>query len=594
MKISAHSAASPSSATDSSASPAASTASPRSFRLGAAIVLALSAVLFFARLGARALWSSEFRWAEIAREMLLTHNYFWPTINGHVYYDKPLGSYWLVLAATHLTGSLDETAARLPCAIAGLLAVWFVMLLGRRLYGDRTAIFAGAILATSFSFVFFSRHASADVETVTGELAALILFLRNEDNPTGWWLFGLWLIMAATSLTKGLLGFVLPLMVIGLYSGLAGGLPELWRSLSHGSLIARLRWLFERYRWLLNWKSPLAIALGLFCYYEPFAISAARVGSEKGLEMVYRENVVRYFHPFDHRGPVYLYVYVIFALMAPWSAFLPASIANVYPDSSRPDSRPRADRFTLIYFWATFIFFTLSGSRRSYYLLPILPAAALMVASTLSRPRDQLSPFARALVNAGFAVLVVAVIGGAIVMLPPSLVLRGRLATLPPAPDRLIYAVAWIFSLAAIIWACRNLTSRNIAIATAIGAALMLSYLFIFAMPAGDQWRGERPFALAIRRQMDGATSGIALYKTVGPLYYLNLPKSLPFFDDKTALMQAASDGQIRWVIVRERDLPNLAALPVTEVTREETFPFEPRDHRLNKEVLLKFNSNIR
>src|SRR6266436_4664817 len=101
-------------------------------------VLLLTAILYFVRLGARALWASEFRWAEIARWMLLTHNYVWPTINGRVYFDKPLGSYWLVVAATGLTGGLDETSARLPCAIGGLLGVWLVMLVGRRLYDDRT------------------------------------------------------------------------------------------------------------------------------------------------------------------------------------------------------------------------------------------------------------------------------------------------------------------------------------------------------------------------------------------------------------------------------------------------------------------------
>ena len=80
-----------------------------SWRAAATAVLMLAAAMFFARLGARALWSSEFRWAEIAREMQLTSRYFWPTINGRVYFDKPLGSYWLVLAATRLTGGLDET-----------------------------------------------------------------------------------------------------------------------------------------------------------------------------------------------------------------------------------------------------------------------------------------------------------------------------------------------------------------------------------------------------------------------------------------------------------------------------------------------------
>ena len=79
-----------------------------SWRAAATAVLMLAAVMFFARLGARALWASEFRWAEIAREMRLTSRYFWPTINGRVYYDKPLGSYWLVLAAARLTGGLER------------------------------------------------------------------------------------------------------------------------------------------------------------------------------------------------------------------------------------------------------------------------------------------------------------------------------------------------------------------------------------------------------------------------------------------------------------------------------------------------------
>src|SRR5208337_289841 len=86
---------------------------------GAAVVAA-AAVLFLARLGARALWASEGRWAEIVREMLLSSNYFWPTINGKLYYDKPLLSYWFIVAATPLTGGISETAARLPSALFGL------------------------------------------------------------------------------------------------------------------------------------------------------------------------------------------------------------------------------------------------------------------------------------------------------------------------------------------------------------------------------------------------------------------------------------------------------------------------------------------
>ena len=558
----------------------------------------LAAVLFFARLGARALWSSEFRWAEIAREMQLTSRYFWPTINGRVYFDKPLGSYWLVLAATRLTGGLDETSARLPCAIAGLLGVWLVMLVGRRLYDGRTALLAGLILATSFSFVFFSRHASADVETVTGELAAFALFLRNEQRQDGWWVVGLWLVMAATSLTKGLLGYVLPLMVLGVYSCLADGWAELGRRLSRGPVLGRIGWLIERNRWLFNWKSLVAIPLGVAVYYVPFAISAARTGSEKGLQMVYRENVVRFFHPFDHRGPIYLYFYVIFALMMPWSAFLPAALAEAHrkpfvgPEgiADRAGTAGRGHRFALVYFWATFIFFTLSGSRRSYYLLPILPAGALLVARTLATPVEALSTLGRRLLCLGYAVIAIAVIGGAIVMIPPQWIFKGPMATLPAAPDRAIYAICWAVSLLAVLYTLSRFNTRRVAASTAVVGALFLGYLFIFAMPAADKWRGEKRFAEDIRQQMGPATSGVVLYKTVGPLYYLDLPNPLPYYDDAGKLKQDALDNKLRWVIVRRRDrrdLVNQLGGSSKVVASEEAFPFEARQHVLNKEVLV-------
>lgn len=95
-----------------------------------------AAVLFAVRLGGRAVVSEVARWAEVAREMRDSGDYLHPTINGRAYPDKPAGSYWLVVAASHLTGGVDETAARLPAAVAGVAGVWVVTLLGRRLYAD--------------------------------------------------------------------------------------------------------------------------------------------------------------------------------------------------------------------------------------------------------------------------------------------------------------------------------------------------------------------------------------------------------------------------------------------------------------------------
>lgn len=563
------------------------------WRTAAWVVMALAGLLFFSRLGARALWSSEFRWAEIAREMFRSGNYFWPTINGHVYYDKPLGSYWLVLASTWLTGGLNESATRLPCALCGLFAVGFLILLARRLYDLRTGVVAGLILATSFSFVFFSRHASADVETITGELAALLLFLANEQRGSRWWVVGLWLIMAITSLTKGLLGFVLPLAVIGSYATLCDGWAEFGRHFLSGPAAARIGWLLRRNRWLFNWHSVIAIAVGLAIYLAPFQISKARTGTDTGLAMVYRENVVRFFHPFDHRGPIYLYVYVIFALMAPWSMLLPAALAQMHHRRKLKADSTRSDRFALTFFWATFIFYTLSGSRRSYYILPILPAGAILVARLLLSRWSELSAWARKLFAVGYSLFAIVVLLGIVALAPPAWIFHGDLAKLPAAPDRIVFAAMWFAAVAVLVYALRNFSLERAALSMSVTAYVSLAYIFIFAMPAADAYRGEKPFAYVVLKQLGPDTPKLALYKTVGPLFYLNPAEPLPEFTHTKDLAQAVNNGAVEWIIVRRRDLPS-AGMPAKILAAEASFPWEGARDLRNKVVLARLNAGAR
>src|SRR5260370_22843642 len=112
----------------------------------------------------------------------------------------------------------------------------------------------------------------------------------------------------------------------------------------------------------------VAVPLAREVYFVPFRLTADRGIADNGLAMVFRENLQRFFNPVNHKGPVYLYAYVIFGLFAPWSALLPAAMIHRGQNESRP-----ARTFALVFFWATFLFFTLSASRRRYYLLPILP-----------------------------------------------------------------------------------------------------------------------------------------------------------------------------------------------------------------------------
>jgi 4-amino-4-deoxy-L-arabinose transferase-like glycosyltransferase len=518
--------------------------------------------------------------------MITTHNYFWPTIDGQVYYDKPLGSYWLILWSTRLTGAMNEAAARLPCAVAGLLAVVLVMLLAAHLYDRRTALLSGIVLATSFSFVFFSRHASADVETLTGELAALLLFLHHEHRQDGWWVIALWVVMAITSLTKGLLGFVLPIMTIGVYCLLASGWTDLLGYLLTGPISARARWIIDRNRWLFNWKSVIAVALGAAIYYAPFSVSHHAEGSAKGLRMVWRENVVRFFHPFDHRGPIYLYLYVIFALAAPWSALLPAALTEVHKRRTVGDEPVRGDRFALVYFWATFVFFTISGSRRSYYLLPILPASAVLVARLLV-VQEFRSRWAHRLLGLGFGIVALATVDAILAVLLPAGLLPRRLAALPPIPEPMVFGIAWILSVLGIVYALRKYTPFRVGVSMAIIAYASMDYIYLFAMPAADAYRGEKPLALQVTKTLDGDLSRLAYFRTEEGLFYLNPRAPLPEYERAADLMSVIHDHDIEWVLVRRKDLAAIAT-PNEVVLSEPSFPWEDEDQKRNKVVLVK------
>jgi 4-amino-4-deoxy-L-arabinose transferase-like glycosyltransferase len=554
--------------------------------LVAVAVLVLSAILYFVRLGDRALWASEFRWAEVAREMLLSHNYFWPTINGRVYFDKPLGSYWLVIGSTWISGHIDEAAARIPGATAGVLAVGLLILLARRLYDLRTGVAAGFILATSFSFAFWARTASADVETIAGELGALLIFVNHEERP-GWWVVPMWLVMAMTSLMKGLLGFVLPALVIGAYSCFADGWRGIEQGLSSKPRSSLIHWLIRRNRWFFNWRTAVAAGLAGICYFAPFAISYSVTGSAKGIWMVYRENVERYFAPFDHRGPIYLYAYVIFGLMAPWSAFLPAAMGHAHNRPEAGDRSLRSDRFVLAFFWTIFIFFTLSGSRRSYYILPILPAASILVARIFVVANDDLGETAHFLLKIGFVVVVSILISLIVVFVPPHLLLPRPYSMLPRLPRLWIFATCWIVSLAAAGYACIRYSRKRVLLAVAVTSYALLIYLLIIAMPAGDRWRGEKRFAETTRQLIDGHPAELASFRTVPPVFYLGLPKPVPEYDTLPELEAAIRNGDIRWVIMRRRDIPVLK-MPTHETASEASYPWDSAQHHANALVLMK------
>ncbi|HEY7320177.1 MAG TPA: glycosyltransferase family 39 protein [Candidatus Binatia bacterium] len=539
------------------------------FKICALVVLLLAGSLFFIRLGDRSLWGSEGRWTEVTREMQLTQNYFWPTINGQVYYDKPLLSYWLIAGAARVTGGVNELASRLPGALAGLLGTALLIVLTRRLYDGRTAIIAGCILATSYSYVYWSRTASADVETVTGVLAALTLFFFNHERRHQRWVVGLWLIMAVTSLIKGLQGFALPLLIIGVYSLFAQGWRTVADKLLRGSFKERIAWLVMQNGWFFNRATLLATMIAGVIYLAPFVISFVVTNSNQGLFMVLRENVLRFVEPFDHEGPIYLYVYGIFVLMAPWCLFLPAAMVHAH---SKPAAK--RERFILAYFWTTFIFFTLSGSRRDYYLLPILPAAAILIAGLFTSRRDTWNRWTRRLVQGGYfmtaSLVLLTLLGTGIAAFLSSL-RPDLLNHLPAQVEQSFRFGFWVFLAMLILLApfYRNLVSQRLAWSLFFTAYGFMFLLFIYVLPNTEPLRGEKAFAQSVRATLNGHLDKLVLYKTGGAnmIYYLGAEKPIPeFFYSENLTSRIDQDPDV-WIVAEEVDPPNLP-FPLSTTTK--------------------------
>src|ERR1700756_3295406 len=111
-----------------------------------ALLFAHAAAVVFVKLGAAELWTLEGRWAAVCAHMLRSGDYLHPYLFGAPYYDKPLVSYWLMIAASRLLGRLNETALRLPSALAGLASIWLVYKLGALRFGRTTGLIAGFVL----------------------------------------------------------------------------------------------------------------------------------------------------------------------------------------------------------------------------------------------------------------------------------------------------------------------------------------------------------------------------------------------------------------------------------------------------------------
>ncbi|MEA3198496.1 MAG: hypothetical protein QOF32_2548 [Gammaproteobacteria bacterium] len=347
----------------------------------------LLAVLWLATLTARPLFNpDEGRYAEIPREMQTGGDWVIPHLNGLAYIEKPPLQYWATALSLSLLGP-SEFAARLYCALTALGTILLTWLAARRLWSPEAGWRAAAVLSGMLMFVVLGQLLTLDMSLTFYMTLSLAAFLSAQQaaRPLRWMLLA-WAAAGLGVLTKGLIAAAIPTAVLILYSLYSRDFAP-WRRL-HAA-----------------WGLPLFLAITVPWHW----LAARRLPDFLEFFFVH-EHVARYLTPIaDRQEPWWFFGGVFLAGSVPWTwsalrvlgggwrrgastagtataVASPARVAGVVAPAGA--AGVVAFNPTLfLWIWIVFIgvFFSLSDSKLMPYILPVMPALALLIAALPAR-----------------------------------------------------------------------------------------------------------------------------------------------------------------------------------------------------------------
>ncbi len=364
----------------------------------------------------RTLWTpDEPREAEISREMLLSPTVI-PTLDGERFYEKPPLYYWTVAAAFRLAGGPSAAVARAVSGLAGFATLLVVLAWGRRLGSTTTGVVASAVLATTAQFAVSTHWVLLD--------PLLMLFC----TLAAW---AAWEAIASGGAIRPVLGLY-GCIILALWTKGPIGPVLIGAGLAAHCVVERRR---RPWRAL---RPGLGIALLAFAFLVLVAAIYLEGGRQALWEWGWVNHVQRFVDPQEkgHQQPIWYYLRTLPVAVLPW---LVPVLALFHPAAWRSAPAAVAPRRYLAAFCAgALILLSLPATKRETYLLPLLPALAVLTALSIeawwsARPAAGLARVA-AWAQAGLLTLVA--------IAPPIAVLAYTRSAQPAAMAMLAAAVA--------------------------------------------------------------------------------------------------------------------------------------------------------
>ena len=533
-------------------------------KISAAVLGVVLLALWFSALIQRPLFNpDEGRYAEIPREMLAGGDWVIPQLNGLAYIEKPPLQYWATAALYAVLGP-TAFSARLYTTLTAFGTVLVIWWAARRLWTRELALRAATLTVSMLLFILLGQLLTLDMSLSFYMTLCLCAFLvaqvhAEQDRPTAARnaMLLAWGAAALGVLTKGLVAAVIPGAVLVLYSGYTRDLSP-WRRLSIG------------------WGLPLFVGLAA-----PWHVLAERRLEDFVQFFFVREHFARFMTPVsDRQEPVWFFGAVFLVGTLPWTL---SAVRALWSGWRRKASAGGFDATVFLWIWVVFIgvFFSLSDSKLIPYLLPALPALAILIAA---------APLAALMRDVGHAACLVA--GFGVLLMIGAVSLPWLLQSAERAPYflqlrvPLMVVALLLLGTGAVVWRRRRGdVTRNIVLLGG-GAAATVLVLLNFAGVLAPIYSGVTLSAAPGFDPNGAALYSVRTYDQTLPFYWR---RSVTLVDYRGELdyglrhdpalgMAGIEEFQVRWQLDEKAyavmepatfDSLRLSGLPMREIARD-------------------------
>ncbi len=514
--------------------------------------------LFGFALGSRPLANpDEGRYAEIPREMLASGDWVTPHLDGIPYLEKPPLVYWLGALAQKFFGE-SEWSVRLVPAVFALAGVLLTYAAARRLHGHGAGLGAAIVLGTSLLYFALARILILDMAVSVLMTATLFCFILGVREPAGarrrWLFYGLYASAALATLTKGLIGFLV-----------TGAVMFVWLLV------------FNQWRRLRPLYLPSGVALFLAIAL-PWHVLVALRNPDWLQAYLVHEHWERFTADLGHAEPWWYFIPIVLVGLFPWTGFLWSGFRTLL-SGGWARRREHADAW----FFATwagfmFLFYSKSASKLIPYIVPVMPALAVVVGVAVARQwagresarwRGGFGVFAASAALLGIAVIVFVSKPGLIRDAAQAAVLRPYGGTM--GVGLLAGAVAAVLAM-----------GRTVRLGFTIVVATMIGFYAVLTLAVGEMQRpGTKELALVAKIKVgsedriyhywgffhdfvyySGRTVGLVDYTDeLGARFLKPAERAARFIDSAELRRQWAEPGRV-WLVARKRDTQALLADP--------------------------------